>query len=313
MAYSDPSVTDNPQQRAFDHTRRLQSLPIKNPRSDSIVVPSGSSFTVFDGTVSTGLSGTSELDIGLVSNETSIYLLEISAGSGAFKTARSVSSITGCVVTVNNNVVVDFDFTGATVSAVQPGDLMRIKGVSTYDTGVFAFNPLNAGLWKVINVSGSKVSVIRLVGEPFSGVAESLIDASADVEFYADDGAQKGYKFELAGNFSFVSKKVYEILDSTPTKIYFVSASPLPTESAVIFTSGAITIFKASKKFMYIECDQDCIVRFNADTSDNNKLNPISAGDKDLPAFINKYGDCYSCTIVNKSINAMNVKFFMGE
>lgn len=312
MAYSDPSVTDNPQQRAFDHTRRLQSLPIKNPRSDSINLAPNSSFTIFDGTVVTGLVNASSV-LNLTSIENSVYLLQNVSGPSSFKTAKPVSGLLACTVSINNNVVAEFTFTGATLSTVQAGDLMRIKGTTTYDTGTFAFNPLNSGLWKVIGVSVDKISAVRQVGESFSGVAETVADSSLDVEFYADDGVQKGNKIELAGNFSLVSKKVYEILDVTPSKIYFMSSSPLPNETGITYTTGAITIYKASKKLVYVECDQDSIVRFNSDLSDNNQLNPIMPGDKDLPAFIHKYGNCYSCTIINKSVNKMNVKFFMGE
>lgn len=311
MAYSDPSVTDNPQQRAFDHTRRLQSLPVKNPRSDSISLSPGSSYTIFDGTVATGLiNGVSVL--GLSSIENSVYLLQ-AAGGSSFKTSRSVTGLAACNVTINNNVVAEFIFTGAILSSVQPGDIMRVKGYVTYDLGTFAFNPLNSGLWKVIGVSGTKISAIRQVGENFSGVAETVTNSSLDVEFYADNGVQKGNKIEISGNFSLVTKKVYEILDVTSNKIYFMSSNPLPNETSITYTTGAITVYKAAKKLVYIESDQDSVVRFNSDTSDNTQLNPVSAGDKDLPAFIHKYGNCYSCTIINNSVNKMNVKFFMGE
>lgn len=313
IAYGDASVTDNPHQRSFDHTRRLQSLSIKNPRSDSVTVPSNSSYTVFDGIVSTGLlSGTTELSLSLVSSETSLYVLESTTAS-SFKTERSVSGIVECVVFINNNVLGEFTFTGADLSSVQVGDLMRIKGQLTHESGPYSFNPLNSGLWRVVSTSGSKVLATRLTGETFSGVNETVTDASTDVIFYADDKVQKGHKIEITQGFSTVSQKIYEISDVTPTKIYLVSASPLPNESSITYTSGAIVIYRSSKKIVYLECDQDAIVRFNSDTSDSNKLNPITPGNKDLPAFIHKYGDVYSCTIVNKSVNPMNIKFFMGE
>ncbi len=313
LAYSDPSVTDNPHQRAFDHTRRLQSLPVKNPKSDALRLAPGASFTVFNGTVATGLTGSSVLDMQLLSTESSVYRISVSAGPSSFRTARTPSGISAAAVTINNNAVAEFDFTGATLSGVTPGDVMRIKGAVLYDSGAMAFNPLNAGLWKVLAVSGTKVSAVRPVGEAFSGVAENVASAAADVQFYADDGVQSGDKFEISGSFSPATNRVYEVLDATPTTIDFVSATPLPLESSVAYVSGSINVYKSSKKLVYIEVDQEAVVRFNADASDNNKLTPISTGDKDLPAYLHKWGDAYSCTVVNKSMNPMSVKFFMAE
>jgi hypothetical protein len=102
-------------------------------------------------------------------------------------------------------------------------------------------------------------------------------------------------------------------LDATPTTIDFVSATPLPLETLVAYVSGTITVFVSSKKLISIEVDQECVVRFNADASDNNRVTPIAAGNSSLVGFLSKWGDSYSCEIVNKSLNACNVKFFTAE
>lgn len=314
LAYSDPSVTDNPHQRAFDHTRRLQSIPIKNPYGNAVSIAPGGSFTIFDGTTATGLNGSSVISLQLLSAPDSIYRLLITSGPSGFKTARAPTGLGACVVTINNNAVAQFDFTAATLTGVVAGDIMRVKGAALYDTGSFAFNPINAGLWKIIAVSGTKVSAVRLVGEPFAGLAESVASgADTDVQFYADDGIQKGDKFDVTETLSVVSRRTYEVLDASPTTIDFVSAIPLPLESALTYIADSITFYKSSKKLIYIEVDQDAVVRFNDDTSDTNRLTPIEPSNKDLPGFLNKWGDTYRCTIVNKSISQMNVKFFMGE
>ena len=313
LCYSDPNVTDNPHQRAFDHTRRIQNITLENPRGDSLRLAPGASFSIFDGTIANALSGASVLDMELLSAVDSIYRINVTAGPSAFKTARSPSGLAACAVTINNNAMAEFDFTGATLTGVQVGDIMRVAGDSLHDTGPFAFNSLNAGIWKVIGVAGTKISAVRMVGESFSGATESVAAVGGDVEFYADDGVQAGDKFEITGTFSQVSRRVYEVKDVTPSAIQFVSATPIPVEIGPTFVPGSLIVYRSYKKLVYIECDQDAVVRFNADTSDNNKLTPIEAGNRDLPAFMHKWGAAYNCTIVNKSVNPMNVRFFTGE
>jgi hypothetical protein len=313
MCYSDPSVTDNPHQRAFDHRRAINTLSVKNPYSSSKVLAPGQSFKLIDSTTEHGFqAGSTILTLDLISAEESLYRLSVS-GPADLKTARSVSSITSCAVTVNNNAVVEFNFSGATLTGVQAGDLLRIKGAVLHDSGVCAFNPLNSGFWKILAVSGTKVSCVRPAGDVDQAIAENIADASSDVEFFADDGVQKGNKISISGTLSVVSQRVYEIKDVTPSYIDFVSTQPLPLESDLAYEADSIVIYSMVKKFFYIECDQECVIRFNGDTGDSNKLSPIAAGNSQLPAFMSKVGDSYICEIVNKSINSCNIKFFTCE
>lgn len=314
LAYSDSVVTDNPRQRAFDHTRRLQSVPIANPYGNSISLAPGASFAIFDGAVATSLSaGVSQISLALVSATESRYRLSVSGPAG-FKTARSVSGINTASVTVNNNAMAVFNFPGSTLTGVVSGDLMRIDGLAFGDIAPFTFNPLNAGLWRVLSVSGTQVSVVRLPNESFEGVTETIAsDVSGDVRFYADDGVQVGDSFDITGTLSQPSQKTFKVLSVTPDFVDFISTQPLPIESNVVYISGTMAFYKSSKRLVYIEVDQSAIVRFNEDTSSGNKLTPMAAGDRDLPGFLSKWGDTYRCTVVNTSINVMNVKFFMAE
>lgn len=313
ICYSDPSVTDNPHQRAFDHRRAMSTLAVKNPYSSSKVLSAGQSFKIMDNTIDHGFSaGATSLSLSLISASESKYRLTVS-GPASLKTLRAVSGIADCAVTVNNNAVVEFDFAGATLSSVQAGDILRVKGVVLHDTGACVFNPLNSGFWKVLAVSGTKVSCVRPAGDVDQAVAETVSTVDGDVEFFADDGVQKGNKLSISGTFSIVSQRVYEIQDVTPNYIDFVSTQPLPLESSVAYAADTIVIYSMVKRFLYIECDQECVVRFNNDAGDSNKLSPIAAGNSQLPAFLSKMGDSYVCEIVNKSINPCNIKFFTCE
>ena len=313
LSYSDNFVTNNPHLRSFDHTRRIHSIPVSNPKSDSRQVPAGASLTIFNGTVPTSLSGASTVSLTLLSATSSTYRFSVTAGPAGFRTARSTPGLVACAVTINNNAVAVFNFTGATMTAVQSGDTMRINGVSFGDAGPYAFNDLNSGLWTVIGVSGTQVSCVREAGQPFSGAVESVAVATTNVQFYSADGVQRGNKFSVTGTLSPVSQKTFEVLAVTPTTIDFVSATSLPTESGLTYAASSVTFYSESKKLVYIEVDQEAVVRFDGDTSNNNRVSPIQPGQQDLVGFINKWGDSYSCTIVNKSVNPLNVKYFTCE
>jgi hypothetical protein len=314
LCYSDGVVTDNPHQRAIDNRLRLESIAVKNPYGASKTLAPGESFQLFANTIASGLSGTSVLDLDLVGTEKSVYRLSLTAGSGAFRTARVVSGISTCNVTINNSALAVFDFAGATLSSVQVGDLMRINGQDTYDTGPYAFNPINSGIWKVIGVSGTAISAVREIGSAFTGIQESIATSVAsDVMFYADDLIRKGMKFQVSGTLSPVSHRTFEVLSSTSTFIDFVSTEPIPEESGLTYVSGSIIFYTSVKKLVYVEADQECSVRFNGATDDSNKITPIKTGDRLLRGFLNKMGDTFSCEVVNKSINTCNMKFFTVE
>ena len=313
LAYSDPAVTEAPSQKNFDWTRKIYSIPVTNPQSDTEVIEPGGSMVLFNGTKPTSLNGTSVLAIELLPDVPSGYRIKVTSGPAGFRTDRNAGALAACQVTVNNSAVVTFDFTGFDSSIITVGDIMRIKGQVTSDTGPFAFNPLNAGEWKVIGKAGSKVSCVRPVGEPFSAVTETVTTAGTDVRFYSASGIQKEDKVSITGTFSPVSQKVYVITDVTPDTFDVVSTDPIPLEDTLTYAPGSLTFYTESKRMVEIEADQDCVVRFNGSTDDSVKLTPIKVSDTALPGFISKWGDTYTCEVVNKSVNPLTIKFLTVE
>jgi hypothetical protein len=314
LCYADQGVTDNPHQRAIDHRLRLESIAVKNPAGDSRSLAPGESFTMFANIIPTLLDGTSTVEIKLVSAQDSVYRLKATAGPAGFRTARSVSGITTCAVTINNNAVAVFDFAGSTLTAVQVGDIMRIKGQGTYDAGPYAFNPINSGIWKVIAKSGTKISAVRQIGQSFEAVVETpALPVTNDVIFFADDKVRPGQMFQILNTFSQVTQRTYEVLNSTPDSIDFVSTEATPEETGLTYIPGSVVLYTGVKKLIYIEADQECSIRFNGSTDDTNRITPLKTGDRYLRGFQNKLGDTYSCEIVNKSINTCQIKFFSVE
>jgi hypothetical protein len=313
LAYSDAGVTDAPSQKNFDWTKKIYSVPATNPRSDTEVIAPGDSLVLFNGVRASGLDNTSVLDVAGLSNTASGYRFTVSAGAAGFRTDRAVGSLGLCQVTVNNSSTVIFDFTGFASSVLSVGDVMRVAGQITEAAGPFAFNPLNAGDWKVIAKSGSKVTCVRPIGQPFSAVSETVAVTGTDVSFYSAAGLQIGDKVSITDTFSPVTQRVYVITDVTPTTFDVVATDPIPLESGLSYVPGSLTFYTESKRLVYVEADQDCVVRFNNDTSDSVKLSPIKTSDAALPGFISKWGDAYTCEVVNKSTNALTIKFLTVE
>lgn len=313
LCYSDPSVTDNPHERAFDHRRRLESIAVKNPSGDSKMLAPGEAFSIVQNVISSGLSGSSTVQITQVSAQDSVYRLAVTSGPDAFRTSRAPSGLDACSVTVNNGAVAVFDFAAADLSAVQVGDLMKINGDQSYDTGPFQFNPINSGIWKVIGVNGTKISATRPVGQPFLAVAEDVAHVGSDVSFFADDVIRPGMQFQISGTFSPVSQRTFEVLNSTPLYIDFVSTAAIPEETGLTYDPGSVVFYTGVKRMIYCECDQECAIRFNGQTDDLNRITPIEPGDATLRGNLIKWGDTYSCTVVNKSVNSCTIKFFTVE
>jgi hypothetical protein len=317
LCYADGVVTDNPHQRAIDNRLRLESVAVKNPYGNAQDLAPGQSFSLFANTIATALSGSSVVSIDPVGPAASVYRLTVNSGPSGFRTGRAVSGITTCTVAINNNALATFDFTGATVSAVQVGDLMRINGLMSYDVGPYAFNPINSGLWKVIGISGTVISCVRPVGTPFAAVAETpATPVTNDVQFFADDIVRPGMMFQITGTFSKVTQGTYQVQASTPTTIDFVSTSPIPQEDSLTFVPGSMIVYTGVKKLVHIEVDQQCAVQFNGATDTTNQITPLDVSShncKQMKGFMTKTGEAYSCTVVNMSVNTCRMSFFTVE
>lgn len=312
LAYSDNSgTTDNPQKRDYDWSRRFHSLSIDNPAHDKVFLAPGESAILFDGVRSTSLDGTSVMSIELIRD--SVYSLKVTAGLSGFRAARSITGLGGCTVTVNNNAVASFKFTGATISAFV-GDTMRISGFCGYDTAPYSFSSLNAGKWRIISIVGDTIQATRLTGVPFSGLTETVpVVGAGQVEIYSSSGVQQYDKFEISNGFSVATQRTYEVMDARPSEILFTSTSPIPEESGIAFVSGAVVFYSNAKKIIYLETDQEISIKFNNDSSELNRVSPIMVGDPDLVGYFHKYGISYKAVVTNKSINTAMVRYFTAE
>lgn len=310
LAYDDATESNNPNLKPFDWSRKIYSIPLTNASSDVKKIAPNESVVLFNGTKSSGISGTS-VSLSIVDLANSVYRLT-SSGSNVFRTARAIdtNSSTTCTVSTNNNAIAEFNFSNGTFTSVQEGDEMLIKA-----GGVFG--ELNAGIWIVVAVAGNIVSAVRPTGEDFmygalttpvfgAGFADELM-------IYSAAGIRAGDKMSIEGALSSVSRRVYQIKSATPKYVEFVSGVPLPSQSGVAVGASDIIFYSNAKKILYIEADQDAIVQLNGETSESNRLTPQKNGDSTAPAYLHKFGDTWSCTVINRSVNQMSVVWFSGE
>jgi len=315
LAYSDSAGnTDNPQQRNYDWARRFSNIKASKTASDTVELQPGETRSILNDALDLGISVFDSLSISFIRGST--YKLSIDSGTGSFKTGRAVTGLVGTTATVavNNNAIAAFTFDGAVdLSSVMVGDCMRVAGLSTYQSAPFAFEDINSGIWKVLSVTGQVVQVSRGT-ECFAGIGEtSQALLASDVQFYAPDGVGSGDNLLIEEGFSSASHGSYKVVDATADCLYFTSTSPIPEESGVIFTAGAISVYKKARFLIYLESDQKTILRINGDTNDTIQIRPISAGDPSLVGMFQYTGLCYQLEIVNDSVNQSTVRYFTAE
>jgi len=313
LGYSDESgVNANPLLKLFDFTRRYDSIPAKNGESRAATIVPNGSLTLFDGTRSLPspmVATTTQVSLSRLVSSASTYRLSIS-GAGAFRTARSTSitSASSIAVAVNNNAIATFTISVAgSFSAVQVGDIIRIKGPKAGDMTGYAFAASNSGYWQVLNATASQISARRLPGTDFEAVSEAAVvigvtDTANQFIVYSSAGIQSGDSFLIQGTLSTSSFNSYDVKEVGPDFIDFVSGIPLAEESAIpLATLTDILFYTDAKKMVYVEGDQKLAIRFNNSTEDSVLVEPILYNDETLPGYFMKWGFAWKCVVVNKS------------
>jgi hypothetical protein len=328
LGYNDAKgVVTNPNQKAFDWQRQYTSISMSNGTSDFNTIEPGGSVTLFDGTrnLPQALSaGSTYFSLTKLSASTSTYRLKITAGAGQFRTPRTTSfdQTTQIQMTINNNAIMTMEKTAGagSFSNAQIGDVIRIRGNLTGDLTGNAFSAANSGYWVVIALNSStKITVKRQAGQSFQGVTELVTigatNTSDQLRIYSSSGVQTTDSFIIQGSLSSASFGNYDVAQVGPDFIDFISGQSLPDETGVMLSSvNDLIVYSNAKKLVYIEVDQNSSIRYNLDTSDNNIVTPIQAGNDVMSGYSNKWGFTWKCVVVNKSsINPLNVKWICAE
>jgi hypothetical protein len=309
LIYGDTQVvTANPKRVYVDWSRHHNSVQVERPESKSFVVEPGQSLSLFSGSRSTAIDGTTAFALTLNPALASVYRLTATGGAApAFRTARSFSpSGVALTLTVNNNATLELSMGSGTFNA-QVGDTVLLPGTTTGDSAS-PFSPLNVGLWIVVGATTTKLTLVRPVGTDFQGVGEVVTPSTnAQLLIYSAAGVQVGDKVEISAGFSSVTQQAFLVSAVTPSWIEFTSTQALPLETGITPGAAGMTFYTSVKRFVRVEVDQEAVLRFNGDTGNTNRLAPRVAGDADQMAHLEKWGPTWQLVVVNRSTTASMV------
>jgi hypothetical protein len=311
IIFDDYQVSNNPQLRVVDWRRKIESIPVSNPKTTVLQIDPSAEVQVFNGTRSITLDNTTQIALSLTTVDPTRYRLAWT-GTGTtpgFRTSRSVSSSGGSItIVLNANQTVTITHSaGAIFGAVQVGDTCYIPGPSTGDASVF--NPLNEGYWNVLSASSTTVVLSRASGGVFSGASQVVaISNNSQFQVFSTTGVQVGDVLDISAGFSVSTRASYRVLAVTASQVDIMSTIPLGAETVLPGATG-ISIYSSAKRFVYVESDQAVAVKFNGTSDESNRLEPVGS----TPGVFEKWGTAFSLSIKNKTTSRASVMVITAE
>lgn len=315
LAFDDPgtSTNSNPSQRICDYSRQFFGISVANAESQKFTVPANSSLTLFDGTRTTTIAGGTVFD--LVSPSISTYRLNyVSGTTPGFRTSRTLSTdaTTAFNVTINNNALVTLSYASGTA----PNFTSVLVGDTLYISNTSPFNVLNTGYFIIVSKTATSISFQNPNAVAESGIALGASFASKFL-IYSSDNIQVGDTLVISAGFSPVTQGAYEVTAVAPTFVEFISTTPLPLETGITPGSTGIVFYSQAKFIIYIEANQNCSLRLNAETSNNVNIEPLTfdtASSVGIRGIFSKIGNTYKAILVNRStVNPATVFIFTAE
>lgn len=304
LAFDDDETTSNPTQSPINWGKTFKNLVFDHPSTQEQPIDPMGTVTLFNSVRSTSIDGTTQFSIALSALDSSRYRVTYTSGTApAFRTNRAlvISAVALALVVNPNQSVTVTAGVGTPFGAVQVGDTVFIPGVSTGDSAS-PFNPLNEGYWTVLSASTTILVISRLAGTVFAGFTETVTTGSnAKFQAFSTAGVQVGDTVQISAGFSAPAQHSYDVVAVNPTWFEFESTAPLGAQSGVIPGAAGLSFFTLAKRFIAVESDQEVVLRFNGDTGDFNRLEPIVPGDRNFPGLLIKFGPVWRLDIVNKS------------
>ena len=320
LAYDDQGSTNNPAQRSFDWSRQMQGIPVDNASCMPFRIPPLQQVQIFDGTRTIAADDTTQYSLAVLNVAPNRYRLKCTGVGTApcFRAARSVNFLTGTPpYTINvasqlNQAVVVTASAGAIFGSVVAGDVVYISGLSTGDS-VGPFDPLNEGIWSVLDATSSHLTLARNPGTVYAASAETVTIASNTAfQVFSSAGVQIDDTLALVSGFSVALLQNYEIVSVTANALEFISGTTLPNIASIIPGNNAIVVFSNAKSFVYLESDQVIDVALNNSNS-SFTIEPILAGDPNKIGAFQLNGTVYSLLILNKSTQPATVRVISVE
>lgn len=318
LAFSDlGEVTSNPRLKHVDWLRDMTGMPANDPQSLVYTLAPGTSKEVYNGTVASTVDGTTAFDLSLSTLGASRYRLTHSSGTNpGFRVGRNLllNGVT-LTFTVNSNGTVSLSIpAGPDFASVVVGDSVFIPHTTTGDASS-PVSVLNAGYWEVLGkLSSTSIVLVRPASQDFEGTSQVVaLTNSNQIRAYSAAGLQSGDSVDISAGFSVPARKTFSIDTVTDSFIEFISTSPLAAQSGIIPGAAGIGFFSSNKSFVYVEANQECVVRVNGDTGNFQRLSPPDASNASWPAQYMRRGPTWSLTLVNLSSKTLTATVIHSE
>lgn len=290
--------------KPIDWPRTIRNVTVRNPGNQKYDIEPLGAKTIFDGTRTLGLDGTTTFSISPVSGQPSTYRLTVTAGtSPGFRVNRALA-LSGIATTLTLNANLSGTLTvsaGTPFASLVVGDVVFIAGTSTGDVPG-PFSALNEGYWTVLTAGGASISVIRDPSQVFTGSTEVVTPSTnLQVVAFAPSGVQVGDTVELLAGFASTALRAYEIAGVNPNWLEVVSTRALGSQIGITPDVAGMVVYTTAKRYVHIEVNQECVVHINGDTGSAVVLAPWVPGDWRLPGEYRQTGSVWSLRLVNKS------------
>lgn len=305
LSWDDEGDTNNPMLRHFDWKRDVSGIDAVNPSSHKYTVASGDSLSVFDGSRSTSIDGTTDLDLYLVDNESDVYRFAWVGGTNpVFRTDRAID-LDGETVTVTSNAngVALFTTTG-TFAGVVAGDTLWIPDNDEIDTDS-PFHEGNRGFWKVLVASTTELTVTREGDFEAAADTDILITDPEQVQAFSAAGVQAGDKLVVSAGFTSDTFRTYTVRAVSSKYLEVQSSLAVAEESAVSPGAAGFKLYTSAKKYLRIEVDQEASVVVNGGSA--IVISPWSAGDRLRTGWYEQCGNAFSLSVTNRSSQPLSV------
>lgn len=307
LGYNDLPPNSNPVLTGINRRVSVNNIPVDNPQTLSggpLDLAPGTSCTVFNGSRSLTIDGTSAFSLTLSpANPTTYRLLNTGGTAPGFRTARSVpiGSVVLTLAVGANLALTITAATGTPFTAALVGDTVFIPGVSTGDPAS-PFNALNEGLWYVLTPGTTSIVVTRDPSQVFSGISEVVTPASnTQFQIFSSDNVQVGDTVGLIMGFASSALHAYDITAATPLWVEFTSTLPLGTQTGILPTAAGVAVYTSAKRWISIETNQEILYQFNGDTGLFNKITPIIPGDCNFSGTFHVWSTVWELVLLNRS------------
>jgi len=313
LAFSDVNVTSNPSLRQIDWSR-FHQVDVSNPKTDIFDLAPGETLTLFNGTRSTSINGSTDFDLTLSPLASTRYRFTW-GGAGAnpaFRTDRGLALDTETVtVVINNNYTATFTTTAGGFSGMVAGDIVFIPGTTTGDTAG-PFSSDNEGYWNVLSIDGTNTTIqLSRSGDSFSGVSEVVIlTDDSELQAFSSTGLQVGDKVNISSGFSTTVQGTYEVDTVNPKWFEVLSTDTLPVSETAVPTASGMIFYTSAKRYIKLEADQACVVRANGASDSTQAVEPWNS---EAPGEYSKTGPTWSLSVENKSASTLNLVVLSAE